>query len=501
MKACFFILLLFPGLSLNAQLPQQTGWMEEAGVHVFYQKTGGKPVWLTTGGRQNFDLFAAYLREAARLGLNKDDYGPALIKDLADSSYKIPTAADSLHIDSVITATVIRFFSDVAYGHLVKLPVKYNGLPALQNTGIDIAAKLAENLLSGQFSYFLPSVEPSDTAYMAVKNCIAALYPIVMDTAFKEVPVTSLKADSSNAPLLLRLRQIGISDSLPGAGKVSLSARIRQAQRLFNMLDDGVLREPFLKALNVPLTYRLLELNNALNQLRWLHQYKKEAPVVLVNIPSTGLVFYQEGKPVLYSRVITGKKSTPTPTLGSDITEVVLFPYWTVPNRIAVRELLPHIKKDRQYLVDNQFEILDKKGHIVPPSTIDWNSLGGNNFPYVIRQNTGCDNSLGIVKLNFYSPFGVYLHDTPGKALFMLQQRFFSHGCVRVEEAVPLAHLLLDKEAAAMMALEARGSQPDQRPVIFRVPVTTYVFILYNTAWTDATGQVRFYEDVYRENN
>lgn len=500
MKVCLFILLFFPCLYLSGQAVHYTAQQEGLGVPVFYRKIGGRTAWITIAGRQHFDMLTAYLRKAAYLGLNAGDYDPALIKSLADSSYKMPTATDTLNADIRITETAIHFFRDVAYGRLVESPVKYNGLPPLPNAEIDIAAKLADSLSLERFSNFLQSVEPPDTAYTLLKNSVAVLYPIIIDTAFKELPVTSLKADSSNIPLLLRLKQTGITDTLVGIGQKPLLDKIKEAQHLFNTLDDGVLRDRFLKALNVSLVHRLQELYKGLNEIRWLRYYKTQASVVLVNIPSTTLVFYERGKEVLCSRVITGKKSTPTPTLGSCITEVVLFPYWTVPNKIAIGELLPHIKKDRQYLTDNQFEILDKRGHIINPADINWNQLGRNNFPYIIRQNTGCDNSLGIVKLNFYSPFGVYLHDTPGKSLFMLQQRFFSHGCVRVEEAVQLAHLLLDKEAAAMMALEAKGSQPDQHPVVFPVPAATYVLILYNTAWPDATGRVRFYEDVYGKN-
>jgi len=493
MKALFFILLSLPGLCSYAQSAHDN---QQPWVRVFYQKTAGQPVWITAEGRHNLNLLTHFFSGAVYLGLDANDYEPLLLRTLTNNSYIMPAAADTMDADRRITAAAIQFFRDIAYGRLENPPVKYNGLPLLPGGGEDIASRLAECLLKDQFSRFLLSVEPVDTGYIAVKNRLAATYTIIMDTAFKEIPVTSLTADSSNLPLLRRLRQVEVTDTV----FCSLQDRIRRAQHLFNTLDDGILRSRFLQALNVPLLYRLQELKNALNQLRWLRYYKANGALVLVNIPSTELTLYMDSKPVLYSRVITGKKSTPTPTLGSRITEVVLFPYWTVPNKIAVRELLPHIKRDRQYLVENQFEILDRKGHIVDPSQVNWSQLGIGNFPYVIRQNTGCDNSLGIVKLNFYSPFGVYLHDTPGKNLFMLQQRFFSHGCVRVEEAVLLAHLLLKEQAGAMETLEAKGSQPDQHPVIFPVPGMAYVLILYNTAWPDAAGQVRFYENVYNRN-
>ena len=285
-----------------------------------------------------------------------------------------------------------------------------------------------------------------------------------------------------------------ILDSLRDAG---LRQRIIKAQNQFSVLDDGTLRTGFLRELNTPFGSRLNQLNILLNQIRWLYRFRDYTTVV-VNIPSTDLVLYHNGNPLLYSRVITGKKGTPTPTLASRITDVVLYPYWIVPGKIATRELLPHIRRDYHYLENNQFDVLDRKGKVIAPSTINWQTLNRKNFPYVLRQNTGCDNSLGIIKLHFYSPFSVYLHDTPGKNLFMLKQRFFSHGCIRVEEAVALARLLLnDRQSAQMDSLISKGCQPDQKPVVLPAVPSAYVFILYNTAWPDKEGRIKFYEDVY----
>lgn len=80
----------------------------------------------------------------------------------------------------------------------------------------------------------------------------------------------------------------------------------------------------------------------------------------------------------------------------------------------------------------------------------------------------------------------------------MLNQRFFSHGCIRVEEAVPLARLLLQEAAAGMDALIAKGWKPGQQPVTMPLQETVYVFVMYNTAWPDETGSIRFYTDEYR---
>lgn len=501
MKVFLFILLWAPAfLSAAAQANNEVPDAGNAAVTAFYKRMSGQLGWLNEAGRNNLELLEGYLLQAKLLGLDTKSNEVAYIRAAIRGSLKIPGAADSFAVDMRITETAIQFFREVAYGNLAVPPVKYAGLPAVPDSSAAIAVQLADSLLAGNFTLFLQAVEPADEAYNAVKKRLAAVILVLSDSTFKEIPITSLKADTSNTPLLIRLRQTDPADTVTVMYGPALQEKIRKAQARFNNLDDGVLRSRFLHALNIPLAWRAKELSNALNQLRWLRSYKAYTKMVVVNIPSTNLVLYQDGRVVLDSRVITGKKSTPTPTLCSRIKAVVLFPYWTVPHRIATRELLPRIKMDRNYLTDNQFEILDKKGRMVDPALISWNKLNSSNFPYVIRQNTGCDNSLGIVKLDFFSPFSVYLHDTPGKNLFMLHQRFFSHGCVRVEDAVALAHMLLDDRAADMKALEEKGPRPDQQPVVFPVQAFVPVFILYNTAWPDAKGEVKFYEDVYGKN-
>ena len=469
---------------------------DSAAVTIFYSRMQQRIVWLTPGKKNNLQVLARFFRQAPCLGLDERDYQAQFIYAMAEDSLDILPGGATMAADRRITMEALRFFCDVAYGPVNNPLVRYNGLVTLSDRYSGMPGLLADYLQADSFELFLQRVEPADTAYVVLKQAFAYFHDVLTDTGFTETPVVSLKADTTNVALISRLRQLGLSN---GAAAGGLKGDIIKAQEMFNVLSDGTLRSGFLHELNIPFAVRLKQLSDALNHVRWLNAYRPHTMIV-VNIPSTGLELFVDNKRMLYSRVITGKKSTPTPTLASRITEVILYPYWMVPYRIATRELLPHIKRDRHYLDNNLFEVLDRKGRITDPASINWQSLSVSNFPYVIRQNTGCDNSLGIIKLNFYSPFTVYLHDTPGKSLFMLKQRFFSHGCIRVEEAVALTRLLLDDTSAGRMdALIKDGPRPDQKPVVIPVKSTVLVFVLYNTAWPDDEGRIRFCEDVYKK--
>jgi murein L,D-transpeptidase YcbB/YkuD len=133
----------------------------------------------------------------------------------------------------------------------------------------------------------------------------------------------------------------------------------------------------------------------------------------------------------------------------------------------------------------------------VNASSIKWSSLSRNYFPYVLRQSTGCDNSLGLIKLNFYNPFIVYLHDTPAKSLFDLNERYFSHGCMRLQKAEEVGHYVLKNNAIAIDTLTEKGCLKNQSPITVAATEAIPIFMLYQTAWIDSAGTVKFYKDIY----
>jgi murein L,D-transpeptidase YcbB/YkuD len=195
---------------------------------------------------------------------------------------------------------------------------------------------------------------------------------------------------------------------------------------------------------------------------------------ILVNIPAFRLDAIENGKSVLDMKVVTGKKTSPTPVLADRMTTVVFSPYWNIPSDIVQKEILPKLDKDPEYLDKNNMEA-DENGHY--------------------RQRPGKGNSLGQVKFVFPNHFNVYLHDTPSQALFERVERDFSHGCVRVDEPMKLAQYVLhdqpewtdEKIAAAMQA----GTE---RAVALKQALPIY--LVYFTAWEDG-GTLKTVPDVY----
>jgi murein L,D-transpeptidase YcbB/YkuD len=181
------------------------------------------------------------------------------------------------------------------------------------------------------------------------------------------------------------------------------------------------------------------------------------------------------------------------------ITGIIAYPYWNVPESIALNEMLPKMQRDLSYIYNQNLQVLDAKDKEVDPEEIDWQSLSATNFPYRIRQASGCDNSLGLLKFDLANPLAIYLHDTNSRDLFTAtSDHWRSHGCVRVQKPVELANLVLGKPVFDPTFMNK--CLIDQKPKPLTIPKQIPVFITYNIADVDASGKLRFYKDVYAMN-
>jgi len=235
------------------------------------------------------------------------------------------------------------------------------------------------------------------------------------------------------------------------------------------------------------------EMQASINLYKWIHHFKT-SPFIVVNLPSATLRYYENDSIKLSMKVVAGKLSTRSPRFSTWCWQVVLYPYWNVPEDIGLRELLPHFKKNSAYGESSNMQVLNKNGKVINPHSINWSQYNRSNFPYSFRQCTGCENSLGVIKFNLTDPFDVYLHDTNFKLAFLKDTRFLSHGCIRVEKPIELANYLLDNQVDSNFLKACyKGLQPIPVNLKEKVPV----FVVYMPA--EVVGDsVKIYKDIYR---
>ncbi len=255
----------------------------------------------------------------------------------------------------------------------------------------------------------------------------------------------------------------------------------------------------FYQANNPTNAVKIKILQNAANDFRWLNAFKKSNKFILVNIPSAQLKAYDSNKLMMAMRVIVGKSSTPTNTLASKINKVILNPYWMVPKSIIKNEMFDKYKADRDYFFKNGYTLINEKYKTVDPCNLDITKYSKDNFPFMVRQGTGLDNSLGLLKIEFESPSSIYLHDTPQKELFKNAKRFYSHGCIRMERPIDIGNWLLQNNRIAIDTFDFK--QPSKYTIPRPIPVTisTQVIIWYSLIDFDSKGVLRFYQNVYNK--
>lgn len=466
----------------------------------YYEAFGYEGMW-TDPDMQNIKfrhMLVMMLNYADSLGLDPKDYHADYVMRY-DSLAKTPDFDFGKYKEEsevIFTDAALSFLYNVAYGKEIKTEftgVKYN------IDSVRILTVYNDLLSHGNWRRTLNSIEPKIAQYHTLKNRLNDMRGFLISSPHAD----TLKADNGKDGILsaaTKLRFYGIvADSLVNDTTVERQLRpyLVTFQKMMSLDTSGKLDAKTLKALNFPLYTRMAQVKESLNYWRWTGRLA-EREFILVNIPAARLQVINHDSAVDMSmRVIVGKTGTQTPSFSAYITKVIAYPYWTAPYSITSKEMLPKIKKNISYLENNNLQVLDKSGKVLDPSTINWNQYSARNFPFTIRQGTGCDNSLGVLKFDLNSPFSIYLHDTNRRDLFGNKDRFMSHGCIRVEKPMELANYVLDNGLDSATTAQLNQCLKDQKPKAFPLTNKFPVLILYMTADIDATGTLKFYNDVY----
>ncbi len=273
----------------------------------------------------------------------------------------------------------------------------------------------------------------------------------------------------------------------------TLADAISNFQQRVGLPENGQLNFKTIAELNKTVDFRIKQMLVNLERLRWV-PVEIENDYLLVNIPEYKLHVFQNKKLIWEANIVVGKEAKQTTIFKGSISKIVLNPYWNVPKSIANEEILPKLKRNRNYLVQNNMEAL-ADGKVLNSSNINWNKFG-SNIPYKIRQKPNAENSLGKMKFLFPNSYSIYLHDTPAKELFDRSKRDFSHGCIRVENPKKLAmHLLQNNKSWNEQNIDKilKTNTETEIEISPKIPV----YIAYFTAWVDSKGNLNFRNDIY----
>jgi murein L,D-transpeptidase YcbB/YkuD len=364
-------------------------------------------------------------------------------------------------------------------------------------------AKAASTPESRSAAALALSADPvfDEGTYQRIKAALLSYAAIEVRGGWPMLPADAkLAPDASGPEVALLRRRLVISDDLApdleqgDTYDVALVEAVKRFQLRHGLDATGSVNAHTLKALNVPVTARIKQLEASLERLLGMDFVFAERYVV-VNIPAAFVEAVRNDKVERRYRVIVGKIDKPSPTLTAYITAVDINPTWTVPLSITKSEIRRHMRKDPTYLSRMHMRVLGAHDEQIDPASIDWSSDRSPNF--TVRQDSGNFNALGNLKIDMPNPYSVYMHDTNTRNLFADDYRFDSHGCTRVDNVRDLAAWVLDdvpgwNRAAIDAAISTGVLKVVNLP--HRIPVAW----VYLTGWVTRDGTVQFREDVYK---
>ncbi len=476
-----------------------------------YQGSNFAPIWMSANGQPTPQALAVIqaLESSRQKGLIPGDYDAGRWQDRLAALKSKTYPANEANFDAALTVCTLRYISDLRVGRVN--PKHFNFGIDIQNKKYNLPQFIAQGVIhAGNMQAMLNAAEPPYAGYQRTEVALQRYLQLGAKGDGPPLPeVTKTVAPGDTYPgtpqLAQRLQLLG---DLPQSASINtgsqiytdaLVAGVKLFQDRHGLTADGKLGKETIRQLNVPLSFRVQQLDDAMERWRWLPPSFPQPPVV-VNIPEFVLrVFSADRKVALRMNVVVGKSVRhQTPVFAKDMQYIVFRPYWNVPTSILRSEIVPAIVKNRNYIANKNFEVVTYSGTVMTSGPIDDDVLAQlRTAKLTVRQKPGSDNALGLVKFMFPNEHSVYLHSTPAQSLFSQSRRDFSHGCIRVQRPAELAAFLLrsqppwtlEKVQAAMQT----GSNNQQ--VNLKVPIP--VLILYVTAVVEEDGSVHFFNDIY----
>jgi murein L,D-transpeptidase YcbB/YkuD len=497
-------------LRARIQRLNETKWLDIEGapiaarhlISAFYLKRDFTPAW--TDRKANAIALLDLIGRSRDEGLDPVDYHHGPLRRLLGTwvegqARSAETRADT---DILLTDALIRYQNHLRFGKVnpEQLDPNWNFGPRFDDidpTGTITAAIEAESLPA-----FLAGNVPYLRYYRDLKQALERYREIQAKGGWPTIPQgPALEPGVDDARVAVLRKRLGITGDLTTGDLDAtqfdrlLEQAVRRFQQRHGLNADGVVGTKTLRAMNVPVEDRIDQIRVNLERARWVAHDIPDTYVV-VDIAGFRAQLVRDGSEVWNERVVVGRPYRKTPVFRADMTYLELNPTWTIPPTILKQDVLPKLKTDPDYLTEQNIRVLDHQGQSVDVNTIDWSDFPQAPFPYLLRQDPGPGNALGRIKFMFPNSHLVYLHDTPSKELFGRTRRAFSSGCIRVENPLDLAQLLLnDPERWSRKGIEAAIESGATRTVSLPNPVP--VLLLYWTVDIDKDGTVLFRPDVY----
>jgi murein L,D-transpeptidase YcbB/YkuD len=498
----------------------------------FYAALGYRTAWTN---RDAVSRLIEVIEDSAKDGLLPSDYHLTEIRKFHENPPESP--ALRARADILMTDAVFTLLSHMRSGKVYPQSAEPSWNLSTPMPSRDYDRTLMTAVMGSRFPEIIQSLRPSAPEYVRLRKALARYRKISADGGWQSVPtgpmIDRVGAVDPRIPAI-RKRLIISGDLGSGAADPEIASPEKDAdtaatdstlaadslrvpaqpsdrrqvynQELFAAVEafqkrhglspDGIIGNETIAAMNVPVAERIDQIRINLERYRWFLN-NRGSTYIAVNIPSFTIDVVFNNVHRWSSRVIVGKPDLQTPVFRAEMQYLILNPHWVIPPGILVKEAIPAISKDISYLSRKKLVVVDDKGNVINPSSINWSKYIKGGFPYRLVQASGDEGSLGRIKFMMPNRFMVYLHDTPAKELFEKSRRAYSHGCVRVDQPLDLAELVM-KDPGRWSTSKFQEVIDTDKTRTVNLPGKIPVFFLYGTAFVDG-DQVEFRTDLYNK--
>ena len=448
----------------------------------FYQKRCFLPAW----GEPNavVDLIRA-IRASVEDGLPPEDYNLAALEILSGQAEEQPSPQFLAERDLIMTDAIFRLSYNLIYGKVDPQTLFPDWSLSRTGTEVNLSQTIQKAIDTGQIAALLETLRPKNPYYLQLKQALADYRAIAAQGGWSRIPGgRALKKGIKDRRLPTVRSRLTVTNDLEASLASNPSQvydeetaqAVRRFQNRHGLEPTGIIDAPTLEALNTPVEQRLDQIRVNLERARWALRDPPGPSQVVVDIAAFTLS-YARPAGQWTTKVVVGKPYNKTPLIGSKIDKIIFNPTWTVPQSISEADLLPKVEKNATYLRTHHFRLVSRQ-------------------PLQIVQEPGPWNALGRVKFTFPNNYDVYLHDTPSRQLFGESTRTFSHGCIRVENALDLAIFLLNDQKWNRDRINRVIGSRKTDTVALKEPVP--IFIVYRTVNLLPDGRVVFRPDIYQ---
>jgi murein L,D-transpeptidase YcbB/YkuD len=470
--------------------------VDHPSVKAFYEAREHEAAWVESGflRERKAEGIVTVLEDSWRHGLNPDDYHVAYLRDLMETA----KGADQYKLDLLLSDALVRYGRDLTGMRVNPKSIgqrsKYWRQPL---RGIDVLDYVsnAEDPKSA-----LKKLAPQGKLYKTLQKELLRLYNTNKKPDINPVRINGLLKPGQvrNSVRDVRARMGFKAEDAPQGVNTyddDLAQAVMAFQKAHGLKPDGIIGPHTVKLMNITRQDKIDQILVNLERLRWVEPDKPDR-YVMVNVPSATLWAVEDNEVKLEMPVVVGREKRPTKIFSTMITGIRLNPTWTVPPTIKKDDYLPKLREDPYYLSDRGIELMDGD-MTIDPGMIDWEEATWADVNQMrMVQGSGQRNPLGLYRVLMNNPYNIYLHDTPSKSLFRLDNRALSSGCVRMQDAEAFTNFVLSRNQnwskERKGRLLERGKQID-----IRADDPLPVYILYQTIWLGDRGQLVYGHDIY----